>query len=180
MEPDIRSRFLEMMQRPDAEIDLARSALLVAAENDPALDVETEMGRLDRWAEELGRRIDPSWNSLQRLARLRTCMYEELGFKGDVRGYYSPANSLLHSVMSRRLGIPLTLSIVFMELGWRVGMPFEGVGFPGHFLVRVAGRRGPLLLDVADFDVADGGLSVGGRSSLCGKAHSCIASSHAA
>jgi len=145
-----RRRFLEMMQRPDAEIDLARAALIVAAENDPLLDVDAEMAKLDRWAAELSRRIDPQWNSLQRLARLRTFMYEELGFKGDVRGYYSPANSLLHSVMDRRLGIPLTLSIVFMEIGWRIGVPFEGVGFPGHFLVRLTGEPGDLLLDPYD------------------------------
>ena len=146
----IRQSFREMMQRPEAEIDLARTALLVAAENDPTLDVETEMARLEAWARELGRRIEPGWNSLQRLARLRTFMYEELGFKGDVRGYYSPANSMLHSVMTRRLGIPLTLSIVFMEIGWRIGVPFEGVGFPGHFLVRLTGEPGDLLLDPYD------------------------------
>ena len=139
-----------MMQRDDARFDLARTALLVAAESDPTLDVDTEMARLEKWASELGRRIDPSWNSLQRLARLRTFMYEDLGFKGDVQGYYSPANSLLHSVMSRRLGIPLTLSIVFMEIGWRIGVPFEGVGFPGHFLVRLTGEPGDLLLDPYD------------------------------
>ena len=138
----IRQKFAEMIRRPEAEIDLAHSALLVAAENDPSLDVETELARLDAWAGELGRRLDPSWNNLQRLARLRTFMYEDLGFKGDVQGYYSPANSLLHSVMSRRLGIPLTLSIVFMEIGWRLGIPFEGVGFPGHFLVRIGARGG--------------------------------------
>ncbi len=146
----IRQHFLEMLQRPDAQIDLARAALLVAAENDPSLDVDAEMARLEEWAGELNRRIDPSWNNLQRLARLRTFMYEDLGFKGDVRGYYSPANSLLHSVMSRRLGIPLTLSIVFMEIGWRIGVPFEGVGFPGHFLVRLTGEPGDLLLDPYD------------------------------
>jgi regulator of sirC expression with transglutaminase-like and TPR domain len=146
----MRRHFRDMLQRPDAQIDLARAALLVAAENDPSLDVDAEMARLEQWAHELGRRIDPSWNNLQRLARLRTFMYEDLGFKGDVRGYYSPANSLLHSVMSRRLGIPLTLSIVFMEIGWRIGVPFEGVGFPGHFLVRLTGEPGDLLLDPYD------------------------------
>ncbi len=146
----IRQHFHEMIQRPEPEIDLARAALLVAAENDPTLDVDTEMARLETWARELGGRIEPGWNNLQRLARLRTFMYEHLGFKGDVRGYYSPANSMLHSVMTRRLGIPLTLSIVFMEIGWRIGVPFEGVGFPGHFLVRLAGEPGDLLLDPYD------------------------------
>jgi regulator of sirC expression with transglutaminase-like and TPR domain len=151
---NIRQRFAEMIRRPEAEIDLARTALLVAAENDPTLDVDAELARLDAWAEELGRRFDPSWNNLQRLARLRAFMYEELGFKGDVRGYYSPENSLLHSVMTRRLGIPLTLSIVFMEIGWRLGIPFEGVGFPGHFLVRLTGEPGDLLLDPYDHAVS--------------------------
>jgi regulator of sirC expression with transglutaminase-like and TPR domain len=146
----IRQQFLEMMQRPDADIELARSALLIAAECDPTLDVDAAMLQLDDWARALQARIDPSWNSLQRLARLRTFMYEELGFKGDVQGYYSPDNSLLHSVMQRRLGIPLTLSIVFMEIGWRIGVPFEGVGFPGHFLVRLTGEPADLLLDPYD------------------------------
>ncbi len=139
-----------MMQRPDADIELARTALLVAAEHEPGLDVDAELARLEAWANELGRRIEPAWNSLQRLARLRAFMFDELGFKGDARGYYSPANSLLHSVMTRRLGIPLTLSILFMEIGWRIGVPFEGVGFPGHFLVRLTGEPGDLLLDPYD------------------------------
>jgi regulator of sirC expression with transglutaminase-like and TPR domain len=146
----IRERFVEMVRRPDDQIELARAALLVAAENDPTLDVDAEMARLEQWAGELARRIEPQWNSLQRLARLRTFMYEDLGFKGDVRGYYSPSNSFLHSVMSRRLGIPLTLGMVFMEIGWRIGVPFEGVGFPGHFLVRLTGEPGDLLLDPYD------------------------------
>lgn len=146
----IRSAFAEMMRRPEADIDLARAALLVAAENDPTINVDAELARLRAWADELARRMEPDWNSLQRLARLRNFMFEELGFRGDVRDYYHPKNSLLHSVMERRLGIPLTLSIVFMELGWRIGVPFEGVGFPGHFLVRLPGLPGDLLLDPFD------------------------------
>ena len=139
-----------MVLRPEDDIDLARAALLIAAEDEPGLDVDAEIARLESWARELNGRLDPQWNSLQRLARLRTFMFEELGFKGDVQNYYSPQNSRLHSVMSRRLGIPLTLSIVFMELGWRIGVPFVGVGFPGHFLVRLTGEPGDLLLDPFD------------------------------
>lgn len=146
----VRSRFLEMMRRPEAAIDLAHAALLVAAEDDPTIDLEADLALLDRWAATLAERLDPEWNNLQRLARLRNFMFEELGFKGDVRDYYSPVNSSLHEVMRRRLGIPLTLSILFMEIGWRLGMPFEGVGFPGHFLVRLTGEPGDLLLDPYD------------------------------
>ena len=109
--------------------------------------MDGEIHTLDSWAAQLRAQLDPNWNNLQKLARLRNFVYEELHFRGDHRDYYSPSNSLLHSVMGRRLGIPLTLSIIFMELGWRVGMPFEGVGFPGHFLVRLTGEPLDLLLD---------------------------------
>ncbi len=146
--PDrIRADFAQMVQRPDPSIELARTALLVAAESDPNMDVEGQLGVLETWGEELNRRIDPSWNNLQRLARLRAFVFEELGFRGDREHYFNPSNSLLHEVLKRRLGIPLTLAIVMMEVGWRIGIPFEGVGFPGHFLVRLPGEPRDLLLD---------------------------------
>jgi len=143
----VRADFERIVRLPESALDLARAALLVAAESDPAVDVDSEAARLDRWAAEFSRRIEPGWNNLQKLARLRAYVFEDLGFVGDHEDYYHPDNSLLHRVMQRRRGVPLTLSIVFMEIGWRTGMPFEGVGFPGHFLVRLSGEPGDLLLD---------------------------------
>jgi regulator of sirC expression with transglutaminase-like and TPR domain len=143
----IRADFVRMMDRPDEALELARVALLVAAESDLEVDIDGELRQLEGWAEELKRRVTPDLNNLQKLARLRSFVFDELGFRGDRRDYYSPSNSLLHQVMKRRRGIPLTLSIVFMELGWRIGIPFEGVAFPGHFLVRLAGEPHDLLLD---------------------------------
>jgi len=148
LEPDdIRADFAQMVQRPESAIELARAALLVAAESDPHVDLDGDLHTLDEWAAELGARLEPGWNNLQKLARLRAFVFEELGFRGDRLDYYSPRNSLLHEVLRRRRGIPLTLAIVMMELGWRVGIPFEGVAFPGHFLVRLAGEPKDLLLD---------------------------------
>jgi regulator of sirC expression with transglutaminase-like and TPR domain len=143
----IRADFARLVKRPEPALDLARAALLVAAESDPNIDVDGQLHTLESWANELKARLDPGWNNLQKLARLRSFLFEELGFRGDTTDYYNPSNSLLHEVMERRLGIPLTLSIIFMELGWRVGIPFEGVGFPGHFLVRLTGEPRDLLLD---------------------------------
>jgi regulator of sirC expression with transglutaminase-like and TPR domain len=143
----IREAFVTMVKGPETDIELARVALLVAAEADPNVDVDGELMVLSRWADELRSRLDPSWNNLQKLARLRAFVFEDLGFRGDRTDYFSPSNSLLHEVLKRRLGIPLTLGIVMLELGWRVGIPFEGVGFPGHFLVRLPGEPGDLLLD---------------------------------
>jgi len=143
----IRADFARLVKRPEAKFDLARAALLIAAEANPNVDVDGEIHTLESWASQLRAQLDPNWNNLQKLARLRNFIYEELRFRGDHRDYYSPSNSLLNEVMGRRLGVPLTLSIIFMELGWRVGMPLEGVGFPGHFLVRLAGEPLDLLLD---------------------------------
>lgn len=143
----IRADFVQMVNRPDEALELARVALLVAAESDLDVDVDGELRQLEGWAEELRARLTPDLNNLQKLARLRSFVFDDLGFRGDRRDYYSPDNSLLHQVMKRRRGIPLTLSIVFMELGWRIGIPFEGVAFPGHFLVRLPGEPRDLLLD---------------------------------
>jgi len=143
----IRADFERLVKRPETTFDLARAALLVAAESDPRMDVDGCLHTLDTWAETLRARLDPEWNNLQKLARLRSFLFDDLRFRGDHEDYYSPTNSLLNQVMTRRLGVPLTLSIIFMELGWRVGIPFEGVGFPGHFLVRLTGEPRDLLLD---------------------------------
>ncbi len=143
----VNADFIDLIQRPDESLDLARAALLVAAGCGGNVDVDDELSRIRRWGDELASRIDPGWNNLQRLARLRAFLFEELGFRGDRQDYFSPSNSLLHEVVQRRRGIPLTLGILMLELGWRVGMPLEGVGFPGHFLVRLAGEPRDLLLD---------------------------------
>jgi regulator of sirC expression with transglutaminase-like and TPR domain len=144
---EVRAHFQEQVKRPEAMFELARVALLVAAESDPNVDIDGELSRLDGWAAQLSARFDPEWNNLQKLARLRSFVFEELGFRGDRTNYYSPSNSLLHEVITRRRGIPLSLAIIMLELGWRIGIPFEGVGFPGHFLVRLTGEPGDLLLD---------------------------------
>jgi regulator of sirC expression with transglutaminase-like and TPR domain len=145
--PNVNADFLDQIQRPDEALELARIALLVAAECDTNVDVDDELSRIRGWGDELARRIEPDWNNLQKLARLRSFLFEELGFRGDRQDYFSPSNSLLHEVVQRRRGIPLTLGILMLELGWRVGMPLEGVGFPGHFLVRLTGEQSDLLLD---------------------------------
>jgi regulator of sirC expression with transglutaminase-like and TPR domain len=143
----IRADFERLVKRPEPAFDLARAALLIAAESNPNVDVDGHLHTLDSWAEQLRGILDPEWNNLQKLARLRNFVFEVLRFRGDHEDYYSPSNSMLNEVMERRLGVPLTLSIIFMELGWRVGIPFEGVGFPGHFLVRLTGEPRDLLLD---------------------------------
>ena len=101
-EPEkIRDDFVRTVRRPDSALDLARAALLVAAESDPRVDIDRQIHTLDSWAAELRARLAPDWNNLQKLARLRSFVFEELGFQGDDKNYFSPSNSLLHEVMER-------------------------------------------------------------------------------
>jgi regulator of sirC expression with transglutaminase-like and TPR domain len=83
----------------------------------------------------------------QRVAALNHYLYEELQFSGNVDAFYDPRNSYLNEVLDRRIGIPITLSIVYLEIGRRIGLRLQGVSFPGHFLVKLRVRRGQLVLD---------------------------------
>jgi regulator of sirC expression with transglutaminase-like and TPR domain len=145
--PAPRSRFAAEVARPDAELDLATAALLIAAEEYPQLVPEPYLRRLDELAE---RARDRQWDAtapvvmLQDLSRV---LFEEEGFRGNAEAYYDPRNSFLNDVLDRRLGIPITLSVVYLEVGWRLGLPLHGVNFPGHFLVRYDGEALKLLID---------------------------------
>lgn len=140
-------RLLDLMGRPDDDIDLAEAALLVAAEEDPELDIPGYLGQLDALAETLRRRLAPDLPVQQQIEALNRYLFEELGFRPNPADYYDPRNSFLNDVLDRRLGIPLTLSIVYIEVGRRLGLPLSGVSFPGHFLVRCAVSGGMVIID---------------------------------
>src|SRR5437867_4011562 len=91
--PRVRPDFIDLIQRPDEALELARAALLVAVECDSNVDIDGELSRIRDWGEELASRIEPDWNNLQKLARLRAFLFEELGFRGDRHDYFSPSNS---------------------------------------------------------------------------------------
>jgi regulator of sirC expression with transglutaminase-like and TPR domain len=139
--------FAELMSRDDARIDLAQACLMIAQDAYPELPVERYLGDLERMAMRLRARLPQSGGAEERVARLNEFLYAELGFRGNTDDYYDPRNSYLNEVMDRRIGIPITLAILYMVLGRRVGLPLEGVSFPGHFLVRLRLRAGVLVLD---------------------------------
>ena len=121
------ARFRELVHGPEAALPLDEAALLVATFASPDLDVRAQLERLDELAAGV-------WAPT--LDALRKRLFGELGFAGDDQDYYDPRNSYLDAVLDRRLGIPITLSIVLMEVGRRIGVPLDGVSMPGHFLVR--------------------------------------------
>jgi regulator of sirC expression with transglutaminase-like and TPR domain len=123
------ARFTDLMQRPDAEIHLDRAAALIAAHAHPGLDVDAVIGALDQLA------AGTTATDAQSLAEF---LFVEQGFAGNTTDYGDPRNSYLDDVLSRRLGIPISLSALMMEVGRRLEVPVLGVSMPGHFLVRPA------------------------------------------
>lgn len=145
--PTPRSRFARVVDVADGDIELARAALLLAAEEYPQLVPELYLRRLDLLAERVFDRLSDETAPLIVLQEISRVLFEEEQFRGNSEAYYDPRNSFLNDVLDRRLGIPLTLGIVVLEVGWRLKLPLEGVNFPGHFLVRHPGEAFRLLID---------------------------------
>ncbi|HEX3425862.1 MAG TPA: transglutaminase-like domain-containing protein [Acidimicrobiales bacterium] len=123
----VTDAFIGLVRGPENALHLDHAALLLAAHATPGLDVSAGLDRLDDLAL---RCPEPT------LGGLRHLLFDEMGFAGDTEDYSDPRNSFLDQVLDRRRGIPISLSVLMMEIGRRVGVPLEGVGMPGHFLVR--------------------------------------------
>jgi regulator of sirC expression with transglutaminase-like and TPR domain len=131
----------------DDEIPLLRATLLIARDEYPDLDIEAYESICRDYESQLKPHIDALHDDQPRLAALNRFLFDELGFSGNQQDYYDPRNSYLNDVMDRRLGIPISLGVIQMELARRMGVPLEGVSFPGHFLVRLPVDGGLLVLD---------------------------------
>jgi regulator of sirC expression with transglutaminase-like and TPR domain len=138
------------LRKSEDEINLAKAALMIAQEEYPQLPVERYMARLDVLAEEVNDRLGGETAGPVVLQEVIHTLHERHGFLGNEESYHDPRNSFLNDVLDRSVGIPLTLSIVMLEVGWRLGLPLEGVNFPGRFLVRYRGEGQHLLIDTFD------------------------------
>src|SRR4051812_29411781 len=142
-----RSRFARLVARPEIEIDLAAGALCIAADGRPALDPDETLETIEGLAERVRLRLDLGDPPDFALARLHDVLYREAGFRSPTAAEYrDPRNSLLDEVVERRIGLPISLAIVELEVGWRVGLPVYGIGLPGHFII---GGPGGVLVDPA-------------------------------
>ncbi len=143
-----RKAFIDLVTREeDAAIDLAQAALLIALEEYPDLDIASCITQLDLLAQrvrsELGLpgpdqlpQLPTKLDLLTVIGAMNLVLFEQDHFKGNQADYYSPSNSFLNKVLEKRKGIPITLSLVYMEVGKRVGLQIEGIGLPFHFIVR--------------------------------------------
>jgi regulator of sirC expression with transglutaminase-like and TPR domain len=136
-----------MLESGDGEFDLAEAALLLATDEYPVLDVAAYLARLDALSDSVRNRLHESASVQAKLAALNEVLFTEERFTGNTDEYYDPRNSFLNEVLDRRLGIPITLSIVYLAVGRRAGLPLDGVSFPGHFLVKLPIDDGVIVLD---------------------------------
>ncbi|HVF14776.1 MAG TPA: transglutaminase-like domain-containing protein [Acidimicrobiales bacterium] len=140
------ARFTELVTGPEDELPLDEAALLIAAHAYPDLDIDRQLARLDELAAGCPEPTLEGW---------REHLFVDLGFTGATESYYDARNSFLNDVVDSRRGLPITLSLLGIEVGRRLGVRFEGIGLPGHFLLRYADQpdtfvdpfHGGVLLD---------------------------------
>jgi regulator of sirC expression with transglutaminase-like and TPR domain len=123
-------------QVDDEKIDLIRSALTIARTEYPDVNVESYVTRVDELARSAASRIGDIGDPRDVIAALNYALFREAGIQGNRDAYYDPRNSFINEVLDRRLGIPITLALIYMEVGRRLGFPLFGVGMPGHFLLK--------------------------------------------
>lgn len=142
-----RERFTALVSGPEEDLDLAEAALLIAQEEQPDIDIARYLKRLDQLADAVRAELPPSPTPNDTLKGLNTHLFFKEGLRGNTSEYYDPRNSFLNDVLETKTGIPITLSVIYMEVGRRLGLALVGIGFPGHFLVRYSGPDGEQILD---------------------------------
>lgn len=140
----------------DEDVSLAEGALWIAASEYPDLPIDAYLARLHDMATKLRARLRADVATAEKLLALNHFLFDELGFSGNNDDFYDPRNSFLNEVIERRVGIPITLGVIYIEIGRRIGLGLHGVSFPGHFLVKCALRDGVVVLDPYS-----GGVSLG-------------------
>ena len=144
---DTRRRFLEFAAGDITSENLALGALLIAAEDYPRLDVDGYLRQLDDLADRVISRSVRGEPAIFRLEHVHEELFVNAGFRGDAENYYDPRNAYLNEVIDRKVGLPITLSIIFLHVASRVGLTAHGVGLPGHFIVKVQFELSEVYVD---------------------------------
>ena len=150
MSTDPYRDFRQAVDGPEDKIDLGRAALTIALTDYPNLDVLDYLARIDQLAGEVASRLDSEADIYRSMAALNYVLFKQHGFHGNRKDYFDPKNSFLNEVIERKTGIPITLSVLYMEVAQRVGLALDGVGFPGHFLVKCVGDGEEIVIDPFD------------------------------
>ena len=148
MSDDVKMAFAVEVKKEEAQLNLARASLLFAQYLGDPFETHLYLNRLHQFAATIRPACEEATTDAAKLDRLNTFIFEELNFSGNSADYYHPDNSFLNRVLDSRQGIPITLSVVYLEIGWLLGLPVFGVNMPGHFLVGYEGRHFATVIDV--------------------------------
>lgn len=145
-----RRRFQEIAGLPDPQLDLVEGSLVIALEEDPRLDVARYLDEVHAWTESVRARLHGSRDVERIVETINRLLFDEEGFHGENDDYYDPRSALLSEALERHAGLPITLSILYIEMSRRIGIEAAGVSLPGRFLVKFTGPFGVIVVDPFD------------------------------
>jgi len=145
-----RRRFEEIAGRPEPLLDLVEASLVIALEEHPALDIERHLTEVGSWSDAVRGRLEGSRDVERIVDTINRLLFDEEGFHGENDDYYDPRSALLSEALERHAGLPIALSILYIELSRRAGVEATGVSLPGRFLVKFNGAFGVIIVDPFD------------------------------
>jgi regulator of sirC expression with transglutaminase-like and TPR domain len=145
-----RQRFRELAQLPDAELDLAEGSLVIALEDNPGLDLERYLAQVHSLGDAVRARLEGSRDVERIVESINQLLFREEGFHGEDDDYYDPRSALLNELLDRHTGLPITLSILYIEISRLIGIDAAGISLPGRFLVKFSGAFGEIVIDPFD------------------------------
>ena len=145
-----RQRFREIAGRPEPLVDLVEGSLVIALEENPRLDLDRYLEQVGLWSDAVRARLAGSRDVGRLVETMNHLLFDEEGFHGEDEDYYDPRSALLSEALDRHAGLPITLSVLYLELTRRVGVEAAGISLPGRFLVKFTGEFGVLVVDPFD------------------------------
>jgi regulator of sirC expression with transglutaminase-like and TPR domain len=145
-----RQRFREIAELPEPHVDLVEASLMIAAEDHPGVDIERHLEEVRAWSGAVRARAGGSHDVERVVESINQVLFDEEGFHGEDEDYYDPRSALVSEMLDRHAGLPITLSILYLELTRRIGVAASGVSLPGRFLVKFTGWFGEIVVDPFD------------------------------
>ena len=145
-----RRRFVELAALPDPQVDLVEASLVIALEDQPGLAIDDYLARVNEWSSAVQQRLEGSRDVERIVESINRLLFDEEGFHGEDEDYYDPRSALVSEMLDSHAGLPITLSILYIEMSRRIGMDVTGVSLPGRFLVKFSGAFGQIVVDPFD------------------------------
>ncbi len=145
-----RRRFCELAGLPDPMLDLVEASLVIAQEDHPGLTIDGYLAQVNQWGAAVRQRLEGTRDVERIVESINRLLFDEEGFRGEDEDYYDPRSALMSELLDKHAGLPITLSILYLEMCRRVGMEATGVSLPGRFLVKFSGAFGEVVVDPFD------------------------------